>query len=253
MVTLREAAAPPGLRLYAIGDVHGRDDLLAEVHRRIRGDLARRPVPDWRVIHLGDYVDRGPDSRAVLARLMAAAGDGHTECLLGNHDDLLRAFLADPEEADLERWLWNGGEPTFTSFGVAWDEPFRAVADRALRHAIRRRMLEALPGLDAFLEGLPLMRRHGDYLFVHAGLRPGVPLEAQAREDLLWIRDAFLASCEDFGAVVVHGHTPVPRVEPRANRIDIDTGAVFTGRLACLVLEGRERHLLGLEGLEPLE
>lgn len=251
MVMLPEASAPEGLRLYAIGDVHGRADLLAEMHLRIARDLARRPAAEWRVIHLGDYVDRGPDSARVLALLMACAVGGHAEFLIGNHDRFLRDFLEDPVGMDFDLWMLNGGAATLRSFGTdaavaAWSP------DPVGRRAARDRILSAMPGLADFLAGLAPMRRHGDYAFVHAGVRPGIPLERQSLDDLTWIREPFLGSTVDHGAVIVHGHTPTAAVDVRPNRIGIDTGAVFGGSLSCLVLEGRERALLGPAGLEPL-
>jgi serine/threonine protein phosphatase 1 len=252
MVMLPQARAPEGLRLYAIGDVHGRADLLAEMHIRIARDLARRPAADWRVIHLGDYVDRGPDSARVLALLVDYQRGGHAEFLLGNHDSFLQEFLADPEGADLDLWILNGGAETLRSFGV---DPLLVMlaADDAAFRQLCARVDEAVPGeVRAFVAGLAPMVRYGDFAFVHAGVRPGVPLEEQELFDLIWIREPFLLSEADHGAVVVHGHTPVDAVEVRPNRIGIDTGAVFGGNLTCLVLEGAERHLLGSEGLESL-
>jgi serine/threonine protein phosphatase 1 len=252
MVMLPDAQTPPGLRLYAIGDVHGRTDLLAEMHQRIAGDLARRSVPDWRVIHLGDYVDRGPDSAGTLALLCDYQDAGHGDFLIGNHDRFLRDFLIDPEGADIDLWILNGGLKTLESFGIdgmrmvySVDEDYRTQLHDALSAA-------APSGLLEFLGGLSKMRRYGDYAFVHAGVRSGVPLEEQSVDDLIWIREPFLSSVADHGAVIVHGHTPVDAVEVRPNRIGIDTGAVFSGNLTCLVLEGAARGLLGAEGPEPL-
>jgi len=251
-VMLPEARAPEGLRLYAIGDVHGRADLLAEMHIRIARDLARRPVPDWRVIHLGDYIDRGPDAARVLSLLADYWRGGHAEFMVGNHDTFLRDFLTDPEGADLDLWIINSGGHTLRSFGV---DPLLATlsGDPVVFQQLCASVDAMVPAeVKAFLAALKPIVRHGDYVFVHAGVRPGVPLEEQAVEDLVWIREPFLSSRADFGAVVVHGHTPVDAVEVRPNRIGIDTGAVFSGLLSCLVLEGAERHLLGAQGLEPL-
>ncbi len=253
MVMLPEARVPDGMRLYAIGDVHGRSDLLAEVHARIEVDLANRPVGDWRVIHLGDYVDRGPDSAGVLRMLLDYRADGRAEFLLGNHDSFLIEFLADPAGPAFDMWMHNGGVETLDSFGI---DGARA-AQQALTPAGRRRLRDELeravpPDLARFLSSLVPMVRHGDYAFVHAGVQPGVPLAEQAVADLIWIRRRFLDAEMDHGAVIVHGHTPSPAVVVRRNRIGIDTGAVLGGRLTCLVLEGRRRAILGPDGPEML-
>ncbi len=252
MVTLPDARTPPGLRLYAIGDVHGRTDLLADMHQRIARDLARRPVADWRVIHLGDYIDRGPDSAGALELLLDYQGEGHGDFLIGNHDRFLLDFLIDPQSADFDLWIVNGGIHTLGSFGI--DGMAMAYSDdenACLR--LHDKLIAAMrPGLPEFLGGLSQMLRFGDYVFVHAGVRPGVPLEDQSAHDLVWIREPFLSSGEDHGAVIVHGHTPVETVDVRPNRIGIDTGAVFTGKLTCLVLEGETRALLGADGVAPL-
>jgi serine/threonine protein phosphatase 1 len=252
MVMLPDARTPPGLRLYAIGDVHGRADRLAETHLRIARDLARRPVADWRVIHLGDYIDRGPDSARALGLLLDYQRGGHADFLIGNHDRFLLDFLLDPEGADFDLWIVNGGIHTLNSFGI--DGMAMAYSDD--EHACLRlhdKLIAAMrPGLPEFLGGLSQMLRFGDYVFVHAGVRPGVALEDQSAHDLVWIREPFLISGADHGAVIVHGHTPVDAVEVRPNRIGIDTGAVFTGNLTCLVLEGTERALLEPDGVAPL-
>ena len=252
MVMLPEARAPEGLRLYAIGDVHGRADLLADMHLRIARDLRERPVDDWRVIHVGDYIDRGPESARALSIAMEYARGGRAEFLLGNHDEFMRDFLRAPERAEFDLWMMNGGNTTLRSFGM--DDALVAYApDPQARRELRDRLVDAMPGLVDFLEGLGLMSRYGDYAFVHAGVRPGVPLDQQSPHDLVWIREPFLYSTEDLGAVVVHGHTPVRAVDVQPNRIGIDTGAVFGGPLTCLVLEGRERALLEPGGPVPLE
>ena len=252
MVMLPAAQAPDGMRLYAIGDVHGCSDRLAEIHARIGNDLASRPVTDWRVIHLGDYVDRGPDSAGVLRMLLDYGADGRAEFLLGNHDAFLIGFLADPAGPVLDVWIENGGAETFESFGID-----SGLARQARKPAERERLREvlesALPsGLARFLSGVVPMVRHGDYAFVHAGVKPGVPLAEQSVDDLIWIRRRFLDSEADHGAVIVHGHTPSDRVVVRPNRIGIDTGAVFSGNLTCLVLEGADRAILGEDGLASL-
>lgn len=238
---LGEARTPPGLRLYAIGDVHGCDDLLAAMHQRIADDLAADPPADHRIVHIGDYVDRGRQSDRVVARLAAlAASDPRVLSLRGNHEQLLLDFLADPV-AGAAPFLRNGGQETITAYGV----PFARHPERPGYAHLAEGLGAAMPaGERAFLGALPLMLRFGDFLFVHAGIRPGVPIEAQTAEDLLWIREEFLADERDHGVVVVHGHTPVAKAEPRANRINIDTGAVFTGRLTCLVLEGTAGRIL---------
>jgi serine/threonine protein phosphatase 1 len=234
---LGEAAAPADMRVYAVGDVHGCDRLLAETHRHIFSDLAERPVRDYRVIHLGDYVDRGPDSRAVIERLVALTkADGRVMCLRGNHEDVLLSFLRDPIAA-APGFLTYGGVATLASYGV---RDSRSLWGQGLV-ALRDRFLAVLPPAHlTFLMGLPYSARLGDFLFVHAGIRPGVPLAGQTPEDLTWIREEFLDDPRDHGVVVVHGHTPVDSPELRRNRINLDTGAFASQRLTCLALEGRQ-------------
>jgi serine/threonine protein phosphatase 1 len=224
------------MRLYAIGDVHGCAALLADVHERIAADLRERPA-GYRIIHLGDYADRGPDSAGTIGRLaQMTAEDDRVICLRGNHDQLLMDFLTDPlRAADL--FLSNGGDATLASYGV----PVGAYDPEELSAELNR----LLPPADrAFLFALPLSAGFGDYFFVHGGIRPGVPLEAQVPADLLWIRQEFLLDRRDHGVVVVHGHTPAEEPEVKPNRINIDTGAVFGGPLTCLVLEEAEHRFL---------
>lgn len=241
---LPDAAAPEGVRLYVVGDVHGCLDRLHAVEALIDDDLAADPPAAFHTVMLGDYIDRGPDSRGVLAWLVARAERLRLVALKGNHEDMLEVFLADPDGPALPLWMTNGGQATVASFEVG-DVLGHEGALRIGPTELRDRLRAELDGpLEGVLDRLRLSVRFGDYLFVHAGVRPGVPLEAQAAEDLVWIREPFLGSGADHGAVVVHGHTPTREVVVRRNRIGLDTGAVFGGALSCLVLEGRGRWLL---------
>ena len=232
-----EARAPDGMRLYAIGDVHGCNDKLAAVHAAIATDLARRPPADHRIIHIGDYTDRGPDSAGVIERLAAmSARDPHVICLRGNHDQKLLDFLTDPEEA-APAFFDFGGKATLKSYGVNLrGQNYTGLA---------RQLAEKMPaGHRIFLENLPTSVRFSDYFFCHAGIRPGVPLSEQTPHDLTWIREDFLWDGRDHGVVVIHGHTPTQEPEVRRNRINIDTGAVYGGALTCLALEGTDYRFL---------
>lgn len=242
--------ATEGFRIYAIGDIHGRNDLLTALLARIRADLDARPHSQPLLIFLGDYVDRGNDTRGVIETLIGLESTGlPAGFLLGNHDSYVLSYLEDPDWSDRPlHWLHTalGGAATLASYGV----PDALEAAPRATHAA---FAAALPQthLD-FLTGCGLWMRVGSYVFVHAGIRPGVAMEAQEREDLIWIREPFLSSTEDHGFKVVHGHTIVPRVEHHPNRIAIDTGAVRTEVLSCLVLEGRDVALLGPDGVQPL-
>jgi len=227
--TLAPAVLPPGQRVYAVGDVHGCADRLDLMHAAIADDLARRPVADALVIHLGDLIDRGPDSAGVIARLLqpfpcAGIKPPHVASLLGNHEDMLLATLASGDRRHAAQWLANGGE-TLASWKISWrDTP--------------REWEAAIPPAQlGFLRGLPLIHRVGGYAFVHAGLRPNTPLAEQARHDLLWIREPFLSFAGTLPAVAVHGHTPEERPAVRPHRIGVDTGAVMAGPLTCAVLQ----------------
>jgi serine/threonine protein phosphatase 1 len=236
LVTLADAATPEGMRLYAIGDVHGCLSALTALHRAIEADLARRPAAEWRIVHLGDYVDRGRDSRGVVEFLARLASMPRILCLRGNHDQMFAQSVAGDRRA-VDLWLMNGGAETLGSYGVALTGFLDDV--RSGRPAI-----DIPQAHRRFLEGLLNSVRFGDYYFVHAGIDPDRALDAQDPEDQLWIREPFLASDRQFDAVIVHGHTPVRRVAVRPNRIGIDTGAVYGGSLTCLVLEGVSKGLL---------
>ncbi|EKV29545.1 Metallophosphoesterase [Caenispirillum salinarum AK4] len=237
-------AVPEGLRVYAVGDVHGRVDLLDDLHARIRADLARRPADRVQLVYLGDYVDRGPDSPAVIDRLLAPPPRGWQRiCLGGNHEDMMVKALADPEgEGPL--WLMNGGLATVRAY---MDEAGEAMGGDPVGGVTRLRTV--LPAEHrAFLAGLRDTHRVGGYLFVHAGLRPGVPLEEQDPKEMRWIRRPFLNSDADFGAFVVHGHTITAKPEARRNRLGIDTGAFDSGVLTAVALEGTTRRFLATDG-----
>lgn len=239
------ARAPADTRIYAIGDIHGCDDLLGDLLGRIRADAAGAPQRRKLLLFLGDYVDRGPDSAAVVERLSHGSPAGFDAVfLMGNHEDLMLRFLADPAEG--RSWLRNGGRETAASYGVSTAGIGHGGASELGKLDTMRDALEVSlpPSHRAFLESLLPVHREGGYLFAHAGIRPGVPLAKQNVEDLLWIREPFLSSPDDHGAVVVHGHTPVDAVEMRPNRINVDTGAVWSGRLTALVLHGGERRLI---------
>lgn len=220
------AALPPGQRIYAIGDIHGCDAMLAALHGLIAQDLAERPCAAPLLLHLGDYVDRGPDSAGVIARLVAGAAPPGIPMvnLMGNHERTMLDALAG-ERAAVTDWRISGGREALASWAID------AEADPA------RWAAQIPPAHRCFVAGLALHHRAGGYLFVHAGVRPGVRFEDQQPDDLLRIRHAFLNSEADFGAVVVHGHSPTRGVVVRANRIGIDTGAVYGRELTCAVLE----------------
>lgn len=242
------------MRTYAIGDIHGHRALLEAAHALIAADRAATGDAAAPVVHLGDLVDRGPDSRGVIEYLRRGIAAGEPWIVLkGNHDALFLDFLADPRahppalRRDLA-WLHPrlGGAETLAAYGV------RSPADRPLS-AVWADAHSAVPAAHrAFLAGLPLMHRRGEIVFVHAGIRPGVPLEAQAGDDLMWIRDAFLEDPRDHGFLVVHGHTVTDRPEHRGNRVNLDTGAAYGGPLTAAVFEGRDAFLLTPRGRVPL-
>jgi serine/threonine protein phosphatase 1 len=226
---------PEGRRAYVVGDVHGCLDRLVSLHWQIAQDLAAHPVRDSVLVHLGDYVDRGPDSAGVLWLLggTLAAPVTRRVDLRGNHELLmLDALQGNLAAAGL--WLDNGGETTLQSYGVR--ETMAVRPDDWLGRVPATHM--------SYIAGLDMMHREGNYLFVHAGIRPGVPIRAQKPEDLLWIREPFLSDRGQRDVVVVHGHTPRPEVEVFENRIGIDTGAVMGGALTCLVLEDDQMRFL---------
>ena len=232
--------APEGSRIYAVGDIHGRADLLAPLLDRIRDDAESAAELRKILIYLGDYIDRGADSFAVVETVIGETPKGfETVHLKGNHEDFLLHFVDDGSLGN--SWMINGGKATLLSYGVDLrGHPFPQDLAEA-----RRDFLSMLPRNHLnFYQGLKTSHLEGDYLFVHAGLMPGVPIDDQDEFDLMWIRGKFLDSGIDFGPMVVHGHSIRPLPEVRGNRIGIDTGAFRTGRLTCLVLENDSQRFL---------
>lgn len=242
----RPAQVPPGVCVYAVGDIHGRADLLFHMHQLIIEDAnLLTPGTDRLVIYVGDYVDRGLESRQVVDLLLHQRLEGfHPVHLLGNHDAWLLSFLVEAEVGPT--WLRYGGDATLHSYGVKLGLP---VDDPRYYQELQSQLRQRVPRTHVeFLQGLELRYEIGDFLFVHAGVRPTIPLEHQSAEDLLWIREPFLSSRRDLGKVVVHGHTVEDEPAVRANRIGIDTGACWTGRLTCLVLEEDSYRFLSTGG-----
>jgi Calcineurin-like phosphoesterase len=234
-------AVPEDARVYAIGDIHGRVDLLADLHRRIEDDAQRNAKPRLVVVYVGDYVDRGLQSRAVLDLLIEDPLVGFESIhLKGNHEAMMLQFLTDARAAS--GWLEIGGNATLLSYGVKPKEDQSLLKRLAEAQELLQRSLP--PSHRQFLEDLKLHHTEGDYLFVHAGLKPRVPLDEQRERDLLWIRDDFLESTVDHGKTVVHGHSISWEPEVKANRINVDTGAFASGVLTALVLDGGETSFL---------
>ena len=238
-----ESRAPDGMLVYAVGDIHGRSDLLDALLALIVEDAAvagsgLRPT----LVFLGDYVDRGPDSKGVIERLsqLGCTGGLAVESLRGNHEEALLGFLDDPLTG--AGWAEYGGDATLRSYGVAAP---RLRTDTAGWKAAREAFAEALPRAHVdWLSTLAPSSEIGDYLFVHAGVRPGVPLAQQTERDLLWIREPFLSWTGPHDRVIVHGHTPTEGAHLSPWRIGLDTGAYATGRLTALRLQGADRRLI---------
>ena len=234
---------PADTVVYAIGDLHGRLDLLDAIHERIAADASRRAAVRKLLIYLGDYVSRGTDSRAVVERVRDWQPDGfEVVWLKGNHEDLLLRFLDGEIDAG-RHWFDYDGLDTLADYGVAI--PDRQARDDAGVAALRERFADRLPPahLD-FFRALRVSFSAGDYCFVHGGVRPGVPLAQQGAHDCMWIRKSFLESDLEHGAMIVHGHSISAQPEVRHNRIGIDTGAYRSGVLTCLVLDGETRGFL---------
>jgi serine/threonine protein phosphatase 1 len=231
--SVKQPEAPEGVRIYAFGDIHGRADLLKEMFTVIDADMTRSPVSRPIEVFLGDYIDRGPNSAGTLDLLIERSRRRETVFLRGNHEEYCLEVLRDP--AKLESWRQFGGLQTLISYGL--QPSLNPGADE--RAELITALIEAMPEDHLkFLRDLKPSFLCGDFFFVHAGVRPGIPLTEQRESDLLWIRNEFLDSDENFGKFIVHGHTPVPKPDIRQNRINIDTGAYATGNLTLLTIQG---------------
>ena len=239
----RDTSGPRGARgqrAYVVGDIHGRDDLLEALLEKIHEDLNRRPARKAILAFVGDLIDRGPSSAQVVERMRTYRHPGvRPRFILGNHEEVLLRILAGDAPL-ITKWRWFGGTECLQSYGVDV-EKLAALDDKAalamVRAAIPRRHAE-------FIHSFVDSCRFGDYLFVHAGIRPGVPLEEQLQSDLRWIREPFLYDDTDHGFVVVHGHTISDECEERSNRIGIDTGAFRSGVLTALAIEEGDRWFI---------
>jgi serine/threonine protein phosphatase 1 len=236
-----DARGPQGMRIYAMGDVHGRIDLLKLMHERIGAEIARDRPADWSIVHLGDYVDRGPNSKAVLDFLVAAhQRDERIISLAGNHDVGFLEFLDNPDPATL--FARFGGAETARSYGVTLD-----CSDAAALRASHAALMDAVDESHvAFLRARLFSVAMGDFFFCHAGIRPEVALDKQAAEDLIWIRADFLDYRGLHPKIIVHGHTPFAEPEILPNRINVDTLAYRSGVLTALVVDGAEKRMLSV-------
>lgn len=242
-LTPRSFSVPEDVRVYAVGDIHGRAKLLKKMLAAIEEDAHQHAATITYQIFLGDYVDRGMQSREVVDLLLAPPPKGHERiCLMGNHEEALLHFLNDPNI--LRDWANFGGYATLVSYGIPIPESMLPGRLHALRDAFARAIPQA--HLD-FYKNLPLRTIVGDYLFVHAGIIPGLPLEQQKPEHLLWVRRSFLNYKGYFDHYIVHGHTPVTSAEVLPNRANLDISIAPQSSLAALILEGEERRLLVVE------
>ncbi|MCJ2187941.1 metallophosphoesterase [Novosphingobium beihaiensis] len=241
-------SVPEGERVYAIGDIHGRIDLFENLIRMIEQDDMARGTARTTVVLLGDLVDRGPDSAAVVARARDWGRTRAIEYIQGNHEEML---LASRTKVDaLRGFLRFGGRETIQSYGVGPEAIFAADFEE-----LQALMNAAIPQDDVdFLDSFKKMVRIGDYLFVHAGIHPDTPLEEQRGRDCRWIREPFLSHKGDFGVCVIHGHTITETPDVCPHRIGIDTGAFVHGTLTAIGLEGTERWFLQASNQdEPVE
>lgn len=236
------ASVPEGEVVYAVGDVHGRADLLRDLLKKIEADWSASPAQTMRLLMLGDYVDRGAESKGVLDILVGLVSQGGERMIAmkGNHEEALLGFLLDPTTG--AAWAEHGGRETLVSYGVT---PPRGRGDDEAWKEARDAFAKVIPASHlSFLQNLQLFATVGDYVFVHAGLRPGTPLDQQEEHDLLWIRKEFLDSPAWTNHVVVHGHTPMAEPALRPGRIGVDTGAYATGVLTAVRLEGDRRSFI---------
>lgn len=231
---------PKNICIYAIGDIHGRADLLHQLHGMISEDAEKYPNHKRIVIYLGDYIDRGNASKQVIDQLLnPALNNFHSIYLRGNHENMLIEFLNDLGRGEL--WFMNGGLETLKSYNISL-----SLLNELNYQKLKDLLLEKMPPEHiTFFQTLKTHYSEGPYFFCHAGINPNLPLDKQNDEDLMWIREPFLHSKKDFGKIVVHGHTVSQKPTLLPNQIGVDTGAVFTDRLTCVVLTDKEPYFLG--------
>lgn len=241
-IALGEAKTPKDTRIYAIGDVHGYLDLLFKIHDLISDDLAKSPVKHHKIIHLGDYIDRGPNSKGCLQYLInLMASNEHVSCLKGNHEEKLIRFLDDPINT-AHSFLTYGGAECALSYGV---QPVHLSGSNDEMIIFRDQLLQSVPRSHIeFIGELLFSQTMGDYFFAHAGVRPGIAMDEQSNHDLMTIRKDFIAYQGLFPKVIIHGHTPHHPIEIKQNRINADTMAYATQELTAIVLEGDQYRIL---------
>lgn len=239
--TLREYKVPQGCCVYAVGDIHGRADLLQKLHKSIIEDAKTRQCQEKIIVYLGDYVDRGAFVKETIDELLRDdLKKFRREYLMGNHEQLLLNFLEDP--AIFEYWFNLGGQATLLSYGVNASMSGPSIENI---QGIQEELLEKIPDRHMqFYQSLKPNVQLGDYFFVHAGIKPGIALHDQEPEDIYWIRDEFLSSRDDHKLKIVHGHTVTQEVQNYSNRLCVDTGAYATGILTCAVLEEDQINFL---------
>ena len=223
--------------VFVVGDIHGMAHMLEELQARIAERATALEAKHPKIVYTGDYIDRGPNSKRVIELVMSGIKGFDSVPLMGNHEDMLIDFLDNPDETTAQRWLFNGGIATCKSYGVDVTSNDQEWRPKDIRHAISK----AMPAehLDFIRNGLSVFHDDKFAIYVHAGLIPGIALEDQARDDMLWVRQKFLGSDFDWGRPVVHGHTPSRSgPELRPNRINVDTGAVYKGDLTAAILDG---------------
>ncbi len=241
----REFWIPENQRVYAVGDIHGRADLVERIHEIIISDAAEHSHKKNFIVYLGDYLDRGPYARETIDLLISSQPPGFERVyLMGNHEQILLNFLDEP--SILSMWLGVGGGSTLMSYGL---KPPGSGFSEQKAHEVRDELREKIPAEHiGFIKNLRQSFPAGDYLFVHAGIRPAVPIEDQTPDDIYWIRDEFLNSDADHGKMVIHGHTISEDIQHLSNRIAIDTGAYASGVLSCVVLEENRIKFLSTAG-----
>jgi len=241
-ISFGQSATPDDMRIYAIGDVHGYLDLLKSIHKKIKADLHDIGDKQYRIVFLGDYIDRGPDSAGCAQFLLdLMLEDKHVICLKGNHEDKLEKFLANPLEL-ANSFFGYGGIECAMSYGVDMAAYKDAQKDTSeVREELNKKISS---DHKQFYSELEKSVSFGDYFFTHAGVRPGVALDKQSDDDLMWIRSEFVSNDELYDKVIVHGHTPQYPMEILPNRVNVDTCAYDTGVLSCLVLEGTRHKVI---------